>query len=359
MSVATSIEGILGESASAIPYDASAAAITSKLEFLNNIQGVDVQRTGPDAERGYEWTITFTDVLGDIPPLLPVDTSLAGVGVAVDVFEIHRGTVQEIQVVDVSGGSQATGNFTLGFRGLVTDLHEVMDSCSDSDSMEMTLERLTNVGDVEVSCRSNGNFGLEWTITFITNAGDLPQLEVVWEDMVPGDAVVAVTTVRDGTSVALGGDFAMEFDGQRSGYLPYNATAAEMKDALQVLSTVGTVDVQRSDADENDGFTWSITFQTDLGDNSLIFVDDSTLTGTFAVGATREHTKGVGPPFNSGTGGLSLGSFTITDLEALTYTMQDLKQGVPYFSRVAATNAIGFSPAKLATPPVATPFPRA
>ena len=360
LGVVTSAVGVLGEAAAGIPYDASVADITTRLQFLNNVQGVDVVRTGPDAQRGYEWTITFTAVLGDIPALLPDDASLTGSAPAIDIFEVHRGTVQEIQVVDVSGGSQAGGNFTLLFRGLETEYIVVAATCADSGDMEAILERLTNVGDVDVSCGANGNFGLAWTITFLTNAGDLPDLSVGFDgDMTPGDFAIGVSQTRAGTSLVLGGMFAMEFDGQRSGYLPYNATAENMKDALQVLSTVGTVDVQRSDVDENQGYTWSITFQTDLGDNSAIVVDDVTLTGTFSRGTTSEGTKGVGPPFNSGTGGLSLGSFTITDLEALSYTITDLKQGVPYFSRVAATNAIGFSPAKLVTPPVASPFPRA
>ena len=359
MAVATTVGGVLGEAAVGIPYSASVLDITTRLEFLNPIQGVDVQRSGPDAQRGYEWTITFTDVLGDVPALIPVSDSLSGLGVLTSVDEVHKGTVQEIQVVDVVAGSQASGNFTLSFRGLESELIQVGPTCGQSGDIEAILERLTNIGDLDVSCASNGNFGIAWTITFLTNAGDLPDLALENDaGMSPGDVNVVVTEARAGTSLVLGGKFAMEFNGQRTGYVPYNVTAEGMKNALQALSTIGTVDVARLDEDENRGFTWTITFETDLGDNPPIFVDDVTLTGTFARGSTSEGVKGVGPPFNSGTGGLSLGSFTITDLEALSYTITDLKQGVPYYSRVAATNAIGFSPAKLATPPVASPFPR-
>jgi len=361
MAISTLFEGELGEKADGIPYDASVADITSRLEFLNPIQGVEVVRSGPDSERGYEWTVTFTSREGDVPALRSNVSALTGLSSAVDVSEVHKGTVQEIQIVDLSSGaSQVGGNFTLSFRGMTTEELVMGSTCGESSDVEAELERLaTVIGDLTVECQTNGAFGLKWTITFETNAGDLPLLTADDSELTPADATITITTDRDGTSLALGGTFALEFDGQRSGYLDYDASAQEFRDALQALSTVGTVEVARLGPDENSGYTWRVTFQTDLGDNPAIAVDDSTLTGSFARGLTTESLKGIGPPFNSGTGGLSLGSFTITDLEALTYTITDLKQGVPYFARVAATNAIGFSPARLATPPMALPFPRA
>lgn len=61
---------------------------------------------------------------------------------------------------------------------------------------------------------------------------------------------IVVSRNRSGTSVHLGGDFALSLDGSRSQYLPSNASARDVKLALEALDTVGTVDVERYDGDE-------------------------------------------------------------------------------------------------------------
>lgn len=55
---------------------------------------------------------------------------------------------------------------------------------------------------------------------------------------------------RSGTSINLAGDFALSLDGSRSQYLKSNASARDLKVALEALDTVGTVDVERYDGDE-------------------------------------------------------------------------------------------------------------
>lgn len=61
---------------------------------------------------------------------------------------------------------------------------------------------------------------------------------------------IEISRNRSGTSIGLGGDFAVSLDGARSQYLPSNASARDMKLALETLDTVGTVDVERYDGDE-------------------------------------------------------------------------------------------------------------
>lgn len=59
-----------------------------------------------------------------------------------------------------------------------------------------------------------------------------------------------VSRNRSGTSISLSGDFAMSLGGARSQYLPSNASARDVKLALEALDSVGTVDVERYDGDE-------------------------------------------------------------------------------------------------------------
>lgn len=61
---------------------------------------------------------------------------------------------------------------------------------------------------------------------------------------------VATADQQSGTSINLGGDFALSLGGSRTQYLPSDASAREVKLALEALDTVGTVDVERNDGDE-------------------------------------------------------------------------------------------------------------
>lgn len=308
--------------------------------------------------------------------------ALNGTDAAIEVATIHGGTVQEIQqvVIDASGtAAHIDSNFTLGFRGLVTDkIRFTTDDCTAAAlEIDDQLERLAAVGEVTVDVVTDSGFVCGFDITFVSNAGDLELLSVsapgmsssstdVYDSIVasatdgalPAGSSVSTSTLRHGTSVTVGGEFAVGFQGQRSGYLSSDVDADGMKAALEALSTIGHVNVQRSDVDENGGYTWTVEFQTELGDVVSIDTDDVTLTGSLPTAIVMEHRQGVSPPFSSGAGGLSLGSVTVTDLSLLEYTITGLKQGVVYSVRVAATNAIGFGPASIASPPFIAPLPR-
>merc|ERR1711871_9423 len=123
---------------------------------------------------------------------------------------------------------------------------------------------------------------------------------------------------------------------------------------------IGDVSVFRSKADENNGFTWSITFLTELGDVPAIEFDGRSLEGTVAKGVVSEHRKGISPPFNSldQANGLPLGSAIVTDLSNLAVTVSGLEQGVEYYFRVAAVNAVGQGPYSFASVPYAIPKPQ-
>ena len=97
--------------------------------------------------------------------------------------------------------------------------------------------------------------------------------------------------------------------------------------ALESLSTVGTVDVVRAGPDENSGYTWSVTFLTELGDVEALIVDDLDLLGTVATGEVSEFLPGITPPFDSldPANGLPLGSTTITNVDSLSFTTLGLE----------------------------------
>ena len=85
-------------------------------------------------------------------------------------------------------------------------------------------------------------------------------------------------TCRSGTSIHLGGQWRADFRGQHTLYMNHDVSARGVKTALEALTTVGTVDVARAGPDENYGFTWSVTFLTELGDVPPVILDYQVLT---------------------------------------------------------------------------------
>jgi len=270
-----------------------------------------VTRSGPSPRREYTWTVSFLDdvqSIGDISELVVDDSNMEN-DASVTVTEIRKGTYQEQQTVRLSYANSADlGTIQLAFGALQTDDILVSDpatSC-DGSSIKNALEALSTIGNVTVVCDFDANNYVEFAITFDTNAGDLDELSCA---TLNASGACTVTTIRDGTSEALGGTFTLEFEGQRTGYLPFDISANDMKTALELLDTVGEVDVSRSDADENYGYVWSVTFLTDLGNLNTMIADGRSLTGTVPI-ITIHEIDGTSPPFNSGVGGLALGSVT-------------------------------------------------
>ena len=143
--------------------------------------------------------------------------------------------------------------------------------------------------------------------------------------------------------------------------MDHDVTARGLKEALEATPTMGRVDVTRAGPDENLGYTWSVTFLTELGDLPPLLIDTAALTGTAPYGRVVEHDAGVFPPFDSldPANGLPLGSTTLTELDDLALTVGTLEQGIPYYFRVSAINANGQGPAALSSPAFAVPLPQA
>jgi hypothetical protein len=171
-----------------------------------------------------------------------------------------------------------------------------------------------------------------------------------------GDTVQILSLV-DGTSQAISGNFTLTFRGDRSIYIPYNADARTLTTALEDLDTIGQVDVTRSVADENNGYTWTVTFLTELGSLDYLEFDGADMTGTVVTGTVAKYVTGIAPPFNSldTSAGLPLGSAIVTDLTDMALTVSSLSQGVPYYFRVSAINAIGQGSAAYSSTPYAIP----
>lgn len=89
---------------------------------------------------------------------------------------------------------------------------------------------------------------------------------------------INVTEVVVGTP-ALAGDFDVSFAGAVTQHIPVTATAFEMARALELMPTVGAVNVTVIPL-ANGGSSWVVTFQNNLGNLPLMTVTQGRLNGT-------------------------------------------------------------------------------
>lgn len=97
-----------------------------------------------------------------------------------------------------------------------------------------------------------------------------------------------------------------------------------------------------------------MTFINNLGPLSLLLADDLDLKGTVASAWVSRMVVGVLPPFN----GPDFGSQTITVSSKLSVIASPFKQGITYYFRVTAVNALGSGPAVMPQPPFKKPLPQ-
>ena len=338
------------------PGDCSlaAAAIKSGLEtFTEFFKVVVTYAKVPDASQSCVWTVSFVSSQGPLSQL-----------------KVQTKNTASKMVDPAFGYSSTVGDDTL--KTAVSVVGKL-------DAIKAALELLPNVGSVTVTADSSVSSSTKcaWKVTFDTKAGSVsfPQLLVHLYTNHVGvnqssfaftstanylSAQAVVTNLVHGTSSPLGGYFALTFNGARTGYLPYNSGARDVAEALMNLDTVGDVNVVRSMTDENNGYTWTVTFLSELGPLSDMIFDSVDLTGTVATGVVSKLVQGVFPPFNSldQTNGLPLGSAVITNTNDMSLLVDSLEQGIAYYFRASAINSVGQGPYGYSPIPFAIPEPQ-
>ena len=245
-----------------------ASTIKSELEKLNLVIGsVTVTASSSIATQGCTWDVEFTG---------------------------NSGNLEEMQVIGGSDGPSSS----VDFMDDTITISTIKDGTVDVIKTE--LEKLANIGQVTVTATGATVSGCTWKVTFDTNAGDLSLMEISVDGGEYGASeAITVSQVRPGTSTVLGGDFTLEFDGQRTGYLSQSITADDLQSALEGLTTIGKVDVTRSDVDPNNGYTWTISFKNNLGSLPFIKIDTKGMTGTVPQGSVQKYVTGIYPRFDS------------------------------------------------------------
>ncbi len=292
-----------GQTTSMIAYDATASTVQAALEALSNIAVDDVIVTGSD---GGPFTLVFGGLLGET-----------------DLTEI-TGTCGTNEVQTVLIDTDCTGGtFTLTFGAQETG-NIAYDA--DAATVDTALELLSSINVGEVTVTGGPGPATAWVVEFTgtaaqTDVGDITadgallsgRTVTVTETQVAVAAVNEVQTVSipDNT---LGGTFTLDYDGQETGNIAYDADAATVDAALENLSNIGVGDVAVTGGPGPDT-DWIVEFtstlagapQVDLiADGALLSGADVTVSETQGGSGSQNEIQTISIPNTISDGTLTL-----------------------------------------------------
>ena len=215
-----------------------------------------------------------------------VSTVTEGQRAGNEVQEISLGEdISEVQTVYTTA---VGGTFVLNFKETATASTKTTAAIAFNDtaaSVKAKLEAivLDNSQHPSVKVNGNGSFADPWQITFLNPAlQDIPQMAAVGS-LTGG--TVTVGTITNGRAAVVGGTFALKVQKlvggpvQTTAAIPYNATAAQLKSALENLGGI-SVDVTGTGRSAD---PWRVTFLTPgLQDVPQMFMDPAS--NTLVVG---------------------------------------------------------------------------
>jgi len=228
-----------GQTTSSLAYDASANDVRLALEGLSTLGVVVVSRTGPDYQNGYAWTVTFADPRnsGNMPAIIPLYTGLtvSSVGAAVNMTVVS------------ADGNQIGGTFTVSWTNQaatpVTGTTAPIAYNATAAQFAAALNAMSNnvlpTGSIAVTRSGpDGQYGYSWTVTFLENSklsfsGAQNLFDYATGSLTgTGVSLKAVKTKTASGNVPIGGYFALSYLNERTGYLPHDASARAVADAL-------------------------------------------------------------------------------------------------------------------------------
>ena len=236
-----------------IPADADEDMIAAMFEYdlalLGKINVTKTRYLGCNCTNSFEWTLTFLDfVRGRFGDLRFNTTFLNGYHAAIDgPFRIQEPAL-------LRGG----------FR-LIIDKKQSIFIPYDATEEQMThgLNSIDmRVSSMQISVSDN-SLARSWEVTFdvFRDFNGIPLLQTNCSELKGGaNAVVWTEILREGihSTNGLAGNFQLEFRGNITNRLPYNATAWEVKTALEALPSIGQVNVNRSAPSFILGYSWII-----------------------------------------------------------------------------------------------------
>merc|ERR1711968_376683 len=159
-----------------------------------------------------------------------------------------------------------------------------------------------------------------------------------------------------GGTGTISGSFTLTFDGKTTEFLPHDASAVAVKNALEALGNTGSLIVRRRVREinaakpEGRGFIWTVLFKSKLGNvpgltgfAGRLTSSDTSTTATlqFSDSVTAPGVEGQRPQMDIGIYGSTELSGSDIQGDVITHTLPSLLKGVPYHVQVSAYNGVG------------------
>lgn len=258
-----------GQTTAAIAYNAASTAVQSALEGLSNIAPGDVEVTGGPGPTS-DWLVEFTGDLANTNVNLMTTTSSCG--------------ENEIQSISVPGTTD-TGTFTITYSGQTT---AAIAYNADSAAVQTALENLSNIGVGEAIVTGGPGGTADYAVEFAGTLG-ITDVDLMTTTSSCGRNEKQTVSIDDASD---GGTFTLTLDGQTTAGIAYNASATDVKTALELLSSVDTVTVTGGPGPTTD---WVVEFTGthSITDVNAMTGDGTSLTGGSTTVTITETVKGV------------------------------------------------------------------
>ena len=244
-----------------IPASATELEFTDAVEAIPGIGEILVRRTkwpsalSPGWFGCYRWEVEFLSIPGDVPTLSVASQSLSGAdalamghsvatlsGTQFTGEQVNIGTGTQPLPGDSKSreGNEVRGYFRLIFGG---ELSPVITVASGAQEMKQALIEMESLGAdnstlfVTTSLPNQAN-GKTWFVTFasIAGGGNIPQVQVYDANLTGVEPTISTTTVTEGNAIR--GFFRLQFEGEVTGPIAYDATSAEVKSQLELLESI-------------------------------------------------------------------------------------------------------------------------
>lgn len=279
----------------------------TKIEWDSKAGQSEIQKISTHLNLNANEVQTITTIAEDVDELQVVSTSATPRG-EIQTISVSpppgETTINPLYSFSVKLNTVTTGG-SIQFSG---DISATAIPHGSSSSLSEILGAMPNINsDPTVSKSSpNPDGGHTYSITFPPSMKDPPELEPYLSD-VP----ILISTRENGN--ILGGYFQLEYQGELTSPISYDADEGELQYILEGLNSIEKVTVRRSDSDDQLGYSWSIQFISDKNggnlDNLIVYSEGLTTSNPIGGALAKIDTGGVDGSYITGTFIVSFGTW--------------------------------------------------